>query len=120
MKDKATTHTKRQPPRPPRRPKKHSATLSLRLPPSEKARIEEDAQAGGISVSECVRRRYFGAKIAARADLKTVAQLRQIGGLLKNLEARSGARSQEYLRALGALARAIDRIAAGGDNEDKA
>jgi hypothetical protein len=105
----ATTRAARQPPR---RAKTHAARLSLRLPPGEKARIEADAEAGGLSVSEVVRRRYFGAKIVPRADLKMVAQLRQVGGLLKHLEAKSGAGSPEYRRALAALADAIGRIAA--------
>ena len=44
------------------------AMLRLRLTASEKERLREDADLAGLSMSELVRRRYFGRPIIANAD----------------------------------------------------
>ncbi|WP_206215315.1 hypothetical protein [Desulfovibrio sp. ZJ200] len=50
----------------------------------EKARLMEQADIAGLSLSEYARRRFFGGTIAACTDVKTVGELRRIGGLLKH------------------------------------
>jgi hypothetical protein len=93
------------------RAKKHLAATGLRLPLEDLARIRADAEAGGITVSECIRRRYFGVKIAARADLRAVSELRRVAGLLKHIAAEHGP-SAETRAAIDATREAIERIAA--------
>ena len=45
----------------------------------------EQAEIAGLSLSEYMRRRFFGGRpLVAHADLSTVAELRRIGGLLKH------------------------------------
>ena len=43
--------------------------IAVRLQPAEKAQLREDADLAGISVSELVRRRYFGRPIVANAAI---------------------------------------------------
>ena len=58
--------------------------FTIRLTPQEKMRLDEQADIAGLSVSEYMRRRFFGGTIAAYTDLSAVAELRRIGGLLKH------------------------------------
>ena len=58
--------------------------FTIRLTPQEKMRLDEQADIAGLSVSEYMRRRFFGGTIAAYTDLRTVGELRRIGGLLKH------------------------------------
>ena len=61
--------------------------ITLRVTAEEKTRLTEQAEIAGLSLSEYMRRRFFGGRIAAYTDLNTIAELRRIGGLLKhNLE----------------------------------
>lgn len=65
------------------------ATLNLRLTAEEKARLLEDAGLAGLSMSELVRRRYFGRPLVADADLVLIRELRRIGQLLQQGETQS-------------------------------
>ena len=58
--------------------------ISLRVTGEEKTRLVEQAEIAGLSLSEYMRRRFFGGRIAAYTDLTTIAELRRIGGLLKH------------------------------------
>lgn len=66
-----------------------TAKIAVRLQPEEKAQLREDADIAGISVSELVRRRYFGRPIVANADLMMIRELRRLGGLLKHVHNQS-------------------------------
>jgi len=82
--------------------------IKVRLPEEDHARLAEDAQIAELTISEIVRRRYFGRPILAHADMVTVRELRRLGGLLK-LSLSTGNRA-EIQNALGALGKAIDRL----------
>ena len=72
------------------------------------------ARAAGpeASVSELVRRRYFGRKIVARSDEKMIRHLNRIGGLLKHVHIESGGvYSAETARALRQVYSFIDQLA---------
>jgi hypothetical protein len=85
--------------------------ISLRLTASEKARLEEDADLPGLSVSELVRRRYFGRPIVANADAIMIKELRRLGGLLKHVHVESeGAYSRETAEALLAVKLYIEKM----------
>ena len=58
---------------------------TLRLSGEEDARLTREAEAAGISVSEYMRRRFFGGRpIIARTDDQAIRDLRRLGGLLKH------------------------------------
>jgi hypothetical protein len=87
------------------------AVVNVRLTASEKARLKEDADIASLSVSELVRRRYFGRPIIASADAVMIKELRRIGGLLKHVHSDSGgAYSKETYEALEALKTYIRKL----------
>lgn len=58
---------------------------TLRLTAGEDARLTRQAVTAGISVSEYMRRLFFGGRpIIARTDDQTIRELRRLGGLLKH------------------------------------
>jgi hypothetical protein len=71
-------------------PEPLDAVINVRLTAAEKARLKEDADLAGLSMSELVRRRYFGRPIIANADAVMLKELRRIGGLLKHIHNESG------------------------------
>ncbi len=94
-------------------PEPLDAVVNVRLTAAEKARLKEDADLAGVSMSELVRRRYFGRPLIAHADAVMIKELRRIGGLLKHLHNESqGAYSQETAAALTALKRYIEQLSA--------
>ncbi|MEE8666329.1 MAG: MobB mobilization protein [Acetobacter sp.] len=87
------------------------STINVRLTMAEKDRLKEDADLAGVSVSELVRRRYFGRPIVAHTDIAMIRELRRLGGLLKHLYLSSnGDHAQETLATLHALKAAIEAI----------
>ena len=87
------------------------AVINVRLTSAEKARLKEDADLAGLSMSELVRRRYFGRPIIASADAVMLKELRRIGGLLKHVHNESGgAYSQSTALALSALTAYIEEL----------
>ena len=87
------------------------AVINVRLTAAEKARLKEDADAAGLSVSELVRRRYFGRPIVANADAVMLKELRRLGGLLKHVHSESrGAYSQHTAAALAAIKDYIEKL----------
>ena len=58
---------------------------TLRLTAEEEERLTRQAATAGISVSEYMRRLFFGGRpIIARTDDQTIRELRRLGGLLKH------------------------------------
>ena len=89
-----------------------SAVVNVRLTAAEKARLKDDADLAGLSVSEFVRRRAFGRPIIAQADAVTIKELRRLGGLVKHLHNESGGTySRETAAALVALRGYIEQLA---------
>ncbi|BBQ28318.1 hypothetical protein WP2W18C05_P30130 (plasmid) [Aeromonas sp. WP2-W18-CRE-05] len=81
------------------------------LTAAEKAKLKEDADLAGLSMSELVRRRYFGRPIIANADAVMLKELRRIGGLLKHIHNESGGiYSKETAGALLAVKAYIERL----------
>jgi hypothetical protein len=90
---------------------------TLRLSDYEDARLANQADAAGLSVSEYMRRRFFGGRpIIAHTDDRTIRELRRLGGLLKyNFETlRLAGANPEILRKqedlLTEISLAINRI----------
>lgn len=87
------------------------AILNVRLTIKEKEQLREDADLAGLSMSELVRRRYFGHPIIANADMVMIRELRRVGGLLKHVHNESqGVYSQETAAALFEIREYIKRL----------
>jgi len=87
------------------------AVINVRLTQAEKARLSEDADLAAMSMSELVRRRYFGRPILANVDQVMIRELRRLGGLLKQLHQESGGvLRDEFAGALAAVKTAIERL----------
>jgi hypothetical protein len=100
-----------------RRASQFQRRRTLRLSDYEDARLVNQAAAAGLSVSEYMRRRFFGGRpIVAHADAWMIRELRRLGGLLKyNFETlRQAGASRELLcrqeNLLAEIAKAINRI----------
>ena len=90
------------------------AVINVRLTAAEKARLKEDADLAGVSVSELVRRRYFGRPIVAHADAVMLKEMRRLGGLLKHIHNESGGvYSKETAAALIAIRDYIEKLSRG-------
>ena len=85
--------------------------LNLRLTSEEKARLLEDAGFAGLSMSELVRRRYFGRPLIADADAVMIRELRRIGRLLQQGHAESkGAHGEQTTAALAEVRACIQKL----------
>jgi len=74
--------------------------IAVRLTAAEKSKLREDADLAGLSVSQLVRRRYFGRRIESRVDIKVAAELRSTAGLLKHFHTESGGIYSEKTAAI--------------------
>ena len=89
---------------------------TLRLTGEEDARLSGQAAIAGISVSEYMRRLFFGGRpLVAKTDGQTIRELRRLGGLLKyNFEAvrEKGGRNElaELSAPLNAIRAVIERL----------
>lgn len=89
---------------------------TLRLTGEEDARLSGQAAIAGISVSEYMRRLFFGGRpLVAKTDGQTIRELRRLGGLLKyNFEAvrEKGGRNElaELSATLNAIRAIIERL----------
>jgi hypothetical protein len=59
--------------------------LTVRFRPGELSGLSEQADMSGLSVSELVRRRALKMRVIPATDLRTLSELRRIGGLVKHL-----------------------------------
>jgi len=85
---------------------------TLRLSGDEDARLMEQAAIAGLSVSEYMRRLFFGGRpVIARTDDQMIRELRRMGGLLKHLGAASPGVEAEMRETLESIRQAIDRLA---------
>ena len=84
---------------------------TLRLSAGEDEKLTRQAATAGISVSEYMRRLFFGGRpIIARTDDQTVRELRRLGGLLKHhFEVVKRTGNADTLMELDAALRAIRR-----------
>ncbi len=87
------------------------AIVNVRLLSDEKEKLRSDADLAGLSMSELIRRRYFGRPIVAHADAVLLKELRRLGGLLKHVHNESnGAYSHDTAAALSLLKAAIEKL----------
>lgn len=64
---------------------KRTIKISLRVTEEEHKLIAEEADLCAISLSSFLRQRSLGKRVSAKTDLRVLAELRRIGGLLKHI-----------------------------------
>lgn len=95
----------------------HTAQFRVRMTEAEKVVLAERADAAGLTLSRYVRDAAMGRRIVSRADLKAIAELRRLGGLLKLGMSKDPAHRDDYAELLAQIVAAIKRIDAGGDDD---
>ena len=100
--------------------------VGFRVTSQEKTRLEERAEICGLTVSEYLRRRFFGGRpIVAHMDEAMIRELKRIGGLLKhNFETLRNADAPENIfelqeELLWRLKLAIEKIGAACHGRQK-
>jgi hypothetical protein len=61
-----------------------TSRISIRFTKTEYARVKSEARLSGLTVVAFARKRIFGARVASKADIAVLAELRRLGGLLKH------------------------------------
>lgn len=95
-----------------------SSRFEMRLTPSERDKLREEADYAGISVSELIRKRALGRPVHSAADLTMIRELRRLGGLQKHMINRllqNRSLTKECVETIRALRAAVDRLA----NDDR-
>lgn len=59
--------------------------ITIRLTEAERDFLVSEADVCSLSVSSFIRRRSLGKRIVPRTELRVLAELRRLGGLLKHL-----------------------------------
>ena len=78
--------------------------IYARLTDEEYADLQAQADGAAISLSEYIRRRIFARRVVSKLDLRVLAELRRLGGLLKLIHNETkGAYSQKTAEAIQAL-----------------
>lgn len=89
---------------------------TVRLTAAEDEKLRGQADSAGLSVSEYMRRLFFGGRpLVARTDDRTIRELRRLGGLLKHhftdIRATGRAESLEEMdRTLQSIRRTIEAL----------
>ncbi len=88
--------------------------VTVRYTETEYRELVGEADLSGLSMAGYLRARSLGRKTSARVDLKTVNELRRLGGLLKHIHVESrGGYSELTAEGLRELIHCVRRIAAG-------
>jgi hypothetical protein len=99
--------------------------ICLRLSEAEYACVADELLVCGLSLSVFARKRIFSQRVASKADLAVLAELRRLGGLLKHVhnETRGAysALTAQAIKDLSAYVRTLTakRHDVSGDTEDK-
>ena len=68
-----------------RNPDPRGKRINIRLTASEFAEVNDQAEAGALSLSEYCRRRVLGRRVMSQTDQVMIRELRRIAGLQKHL-----------------------------------
>lgn len=89
--------------------------ITIRLSAVEEEVLLKDANLAQITISELIRRRYYGREILASTDAQTIRELRRMGGLLKHIWSESSIDlSKEIRPVLDTIRNSIERLANNG------
>jgi hypothetical protein len=88
-----------------------TSRISIRFTKTEYTRVKSEAKLSGLTVVAFARKRIFGARVASKADLAVLAELRRLGGLLKHVHSETrgaySALTAQAIRDLSAYVRAL-------------
>lgn len=91
---------------------KKEKRVTVRFRSGEMEELTEQAGVCGLSVSEFVRRRSLGRRVVPTVDLRMIAELRRIGGLMKHyFNETGGLHGDKTAEILDELRCAIVRVA---------
>jgi hypothetical protein len=97
---------------------------TVRLTESEREFLASEADICGLSLSSLMRNRSLGKRVAAKSDLRVLAELRRMGGLLKHIHNESkgaySALTSGCLREIAAYLRGMNAELSKRHNEDSA
>jgi len=79
--------------------------IIARVSNDEHLLIKEQADIAALTVSEYIRRRTLNKHVASKLDLRVLAEMRRLGGLLKHVHVTSGG---AYSNSTAAVLRAIE------------
>lgn len=86
--------------------------ISFRISDELQKRLHKEADDADLSISELIRRRAAGHPVIHRVDLKTVSELRRLGGLLKHIHNETGGvYTEETLVCLHEIKKTLRSIA---------
>jgi hypothetical protein len=91
-----------------------SLRFEMRISPSEREQLKDDADLAGIGISELVRRRALGRPVHSAIDLMMIRELRRLGGLQKhamNTLMHHQGIAEECIATIQALRAAVERVA---------
>ena len=93
--------------------------IEFRVTKEEREKIQEQAEASGLSISEYVRRRALGRRVDSVTDVRMLSELRRHGGLLKKIFIESnGMYSEKTVVALDRMNKFIEFLERKVLNDD--
>jgi hypothetical protein len=111
MGDSRVTQRKEQAANASRERKNRTGRITIRLTGEEYSQVRNDAGIAGLTMAAFGRRRLLGARVASKADLAVLAELRRLGGLLKHVHNESrgaySALTAQTIRDLSAYVRTL-------------
>jgi hypothetical protein len=85
--------------------------ITFRLSETEYALISENLSVIGVTISALARKSILGIRVASKADLAVLAELRRLGGLMKHVHNESrgaySALTAQAIKDLSAYVRAL-------------
>ena len=85
--------------------------INARLTEEEYEALSAEVDCAALSLSEYIRRRIFGKRKASKSDLRVLAELRRLGGLLKLVHNESrGAYRQETEAVINAIKSYVESL----------
>jgi hypothetical protein len=100
-----------------RKRKNRTSRITIRLTGEEYSQVRNDAVIAGLTMAAFGRRRLLGARVASKADLAVLAELRRLGGLLKHIHNETrGAYSSLTAQAIRDLSAYVRTLAAKHQN----
>jgi hypothetical protein len=89
-----------------------TSKTTIRFTEADRNALSEQADAGGVTLSSFIRKAALGRRIASKTDLRVLAELRRLGGLLKHIHNETrGAYStltSDCLREIAAYTRGLN------------
>jgi len=88
-----------------------NATLNIRLTLEEKHQMKEDAYLASLTVSQLVRKRYFGRRVSVNPNIQILKELRRVAEILNHFgNLPNGPQNIQLNRTLEYLAKTMGKV----------